>query len=206
VATLAALAEWARQAGDSGAAAGDLAWRRASGWREATAALFDPPALRGRLEQVNDVTICHGGSPQRPDRPQAVYLAAWLAGRLGWHVRPATARPERDRLQVELEAGSHVVRLTLAPADGPVVLRLTCGAGGSSEATATVELADPDRIAAAWRSGRGGAWPRSMSLPEAGPAVLLGRELEFSRAEAVYGEALPVAGELARLWQGATAP
>lgn len=58
----------------------DLGWARASGWREATAQLFDAPEATARLTSLTSVTVSYAGTKDRP----AKLFAGWLASRLGW--------------------------------------------------------------------------------------------------------------------------
>ena len=62
----------------------DTAWFAISRWRELVAQFFDPPIHHETLARIDSLTIDavspSGGSPPRV----AVWLAAWLAGQLGW--------------------------------------------------------------------------------------------------------------------------
>ncbi len=213
---LAGLAQWSRSGEGAalGTAPGDLNWRRLWAWRERLAALFDPPERRRALEDVQSVEVrlprAEAGAAAR-----AVYLVGWLAGRLGWQVRPATARKKRGGLRVELDAGTHAVRVKLAEARDGAGFAVRLEAGGEAEMlVASVESAggsSPSRAASAHtlsrieRSGRE-VWSRRDALPETSTAHLLMRELELGSRDRVYDEALTVAGDLARLWRDAKGP
>ncbi|MCZ6599953.1 MAG: glucose-6-phosphate dehydrogenase assembly protein OpcA [Acidobacteria bacterium] len=197
--TLVDLAAWSGGAGD-GAAAGDLAWRRLTHWREATAALFDPPAQRPLLTAVRGLDLRWNAAAGHPGRGQALYLAGWLAARLGWRTRPATVHATGDDLSLEMDAGTHVVKVRVQRGEeGDPSLSLAMGAHEHPPATARIgpgeapwaELSLPGQPL--WR------WPGQPGVT--GTAALLARELEFPQADPVFATALARAGELAKLWR-----
>ncbi|HUP61684.1 MAG TPA: glucose-6-phosphate dehydrogenase assembly protein OpcA [Thermoanaerobaculia bacterium] len=62
----------------------DLNWARIDEWRAATAALFDPPAMRERLGEIARVRIVHGsGDSTAGARSEAVLYLAWLIVQTG---------------------------------------------------------------------------------------------------------------------------
>lgn len=56
----------------------DLAYMRLLAWQDTTAQFFDEPDLADELPKITRVEIASGSEPE------AYYLAAWLASRLGW--------------------------------------------------------------------------------------------------------------------------
>lgn len=56
----------------------DLAYMRLLSWQDLTAQFFDERELAAELPTISRVDITAGSEPE------AYYLAAWLAGRLGW--------------------------------------------------------------------------------------------------------------------------
>lgn len=56
----------------------DLAYMRLLAWQDHIAQFFDEPDLAAELPNINRVDVTSGSEPE------AYYLAAWLAGRLGW--------------------------------------------------------------------------------------------------------------------------
>ena len=62
-------------------ALGDLAWMRLDPWRDVIAQFFDEPSMRDELLAIRRVTISAGSDSEM------LYLAGWLASRLGWTVR-----------------------------------------------------------------------------------------------------------------------
>ncbi len=57
----------------------DLAWMRLHPWQDIIAHFFDDPALREELFSIQKLRIVSGSDAE------AVYLAGWLASRLGWN-------------------------------------------------------------------------------------------------------------------------
>ncbi|WP_045234244.1 glucose-6-phosphate dehydrogenase assembly protein OpcA, partial [Deinococcus pimensis] len=94
----------------------DLGWARASGWREATAQLFDVPEAAARLRSVERVTVSYAGVKDRPAR----LFAGWLASRLGWtdlsrvtlRADAASPREPGDLCGVELAGEGLLFRLS----------------------------------------------------------------------------------------------
>jgi len=56
----------------------DLAYMRLLSWQDLTAQFFDEPDLAQELPSLTGIDITSGSDPE------AYYLAAWLASRLGW--------------------------------------------------------------------------------------------------------------------------
>jgi glucose-6-phosphate dehydrogenase assembly protein OpcA len=58
----------------------DMAWNRVASWRDAVARLFDDPSATAELSRIIRLEV--SGS----SLSEALYLAGWLASRLGWSV------------------------------------------------------------------------------------------------------------------------
>lgn len=56
----------------------DLAYMRLLSWQDMTAQFFDEPDLAAELPKLTRIEVTSGSEPE------AYYLAAWLASRLGW--------------------------------------------------------------------------------------------------------------------------
>ena len=62
----------------------DTAWSGLARWRELVAQFFDPPCHHETLNRVDSLQIeALSPDPAKPPR-MAIWLAAWLAGQLGW--------------------------------------------------------------------------------------------------------------------------
>jgi glucose-6-phosphate dehydrogenase assembly protein OpcA len=57
----------------------DLAWARLEQWRVATAGVFDPPTMRGRLRDIAQVRVTCGRSGALGDRAEPLLFVSWLA-------------------------------------------------------------------------------------------------------------------------------
>ena len=117
----------------------DLAWLRATPWRERIAATFDPPRWRASLLEITSVTISH-----HPDSTvSGALLAGWLSSRLGWEpsrleqedggiVTRARTQGRKVKLRLEVDNSMPVPGLagiTIETASG-MKLSLFRGAGG----------------------------------------------------------------------------
>ncbi len=56
----------------------DLNWARIDEWRAATAALFDPQAMRAHLPGIRNVRVISGGDAKVGDLSEAVLYVSWL--------------------------------------------------------------------------------------------------------------------------------
>src|SRR5512133_1818256 len=63
----------------------DLAWLRATPWRERLAPSFDPPDRMARLQDLEAVSI----RQRLGSGASGLLLACWLASRVGWEPRSA---------------------------------------------------------------------------------------------------------------------
>ena len=64
----------------------DLNWARLDEWRAATAALFDPPAMRERLNAIRKVKVMSGGDASFGARSEGLLYAAWLTAQTGTEI------------------------------------------------------------------------------------------------------------------------
>ena len=66
----------------------DLNWVRLEEWRQATAAIFDPPHMRGRLETIRRVRVvaAASGTGLFGESVEALLFTAWVSAQLGHHV------------------------------------------------------------------------------------------------------------------------
>lgn len=61
----------------------DLNWARIEEWRAATAAVFDPPAMRERLQRLRKIVVSSGGSQSFGDLSEALLYVAWMWAQSG---------------------------------------------------------------------------------------------------------------------------
>jgi hypothetical protein len=68
----------------------DLAWLRLRPWQDLIAAFFDDPELLAEIFTIRRFAIASGSESE------ALYLAGWLASRLGWRATGKDAFTDRD--------------------------------------------------------------------------------------------------------------
>ncbi|HEX6642088.1 MAG TPA: glucose-6-phosphate dehydrogenase assembly protein OpcA, partial [Thermoanaerobaculia bacterium] len=61
----------------------DLTWARLDEWRAATAALFDPPAMREKLRAIRSVKVSSGGDASFGANSEGLLYVAWLTAQSG---------------------------------------------------------------------------------------------------------------------------
>lgn len=71
-----------RIAAETTTAPADLNWARIEDWREATATLFDPPAMRERLHRIRNVRI-HSGGTSFGELAESLLYGSWLTAQTG---------------------------------------------------------------------------------------------------------------------------
>lgn len=132
----------------------DLAYMRLLAWQDHVAQFFDEADLAAELPTISQIEVTSGSEPE------AYYLAAWLAGRLGWeacgplifcspqgktiHVKfHKEGLPRRVRA-IELHAGSCTFGVALSP-DAEDLICLTVS-GRKNRAMRCVPLHDVDIV------------------------------------------------------------
>jgi glucose-6-phosphate dehydrogenase assembly protein OpcA len=189
----------------------DAAWFGLPRWRELVAQFFDPPCSTENLSRIESVTI-EALSPDPSRTPRvAVWLAAWLAGQLGWTPKGAPRTVLRDgggmSLVAELTAAQGLVRIELVtgalPAGASAVPRLmgvTIALKSEGQPGGIVEsfrLSRPEidspavRIDGETRSAC--RLPQLVEAPEMDAARRVAAAMESSRIDPPFEHALPVA-------------
>jgi glucose-6-phosphate dehydrogenase assembly protein OpcA len=186
----------------------DVAWFGLTRWRELIAQLFDPPCPTEALGRVESVHVVAFG-PDADRTPRiAVWLAAWLAGQLGWKPQGQPARstsPAETAIEAEFlgPLGPVAVRISTRPDQSatltePRVIGVTITMQGpegrgferfglvrpaidSTAVRIDAETADSCRL------------PRLVEAPELDPARRIAAALESSRIDPPFQNALPIA-------------
>ncbi len=176
----------------------DSAWFAVAGWRELIAQFFDGPDGPESIARIRSVAI-EATTPRAGAVPRLpVWLAAWLAGQLGWEGLRCS-RPDPGRIEAAFRAGGHEVAVTIrsvvdATTDGvalrSVALELTGGGGPSSIRLARPEGC-PDDVQVAICSDRACALPRVVHVPDLGPSRRIAAAMESSRHDPPFRRALP---------------
>ncbi len=184
----------------------DSAWFGLARWRELVAQFFDPPCNPHSLKRISALHI-EALSPDSALPPRmASWLAAWLAGQLGWKPQGKplnTANDAGSVLKASLlgPAGEIAVTITTQPLPSgvPATPRLT----GVTISTKTPEGPETFRLSRPTpdsRSVRVDArafdsccLPRIIDAPELDPARRIAAALESSRLDPPFHNALPIA-------------
>jgi glucose-6-phosphate dehydrogenase assembly protein OpcA len=186
----------------------DTAWFGLTRWRELVAQFFDPTCSFGALERIDSVHI--EALAREPDQTPriAIWLAAWLAGQLGWKPQNRPARstsPSGTELDAEFlgPRGIIAVRISTRPAHEhpclePRVMGVTITAKGSDgrgvEAFRLVRPAlDSTAVRVETEAGETCGLPRLVEAPELDRAHRVGAAMESSRTDPPFHNALPIA-------------
>lgn len=170
---------------------GDLAWVRLEPWRELVASLFDSASTRGYLDALTAVRVRAGVAPGVRGAPVAgVYLAGWLASRLGWRHAggPRYATSAGRAVDVGLEAAAEArpgaVESIRLEAPG-AVFALEAVRGSELGVHVEVEMEASCPV------------PRTHRLSRLDETALLCGEIERVGDDPVFESALALAAELA---------
>jgi len=175
--------------------ASDLNWRRLKFWRRLINQALDPATAQGAMETITEVQIEHG--------PHAVIqgwlLASWLACKFGWTVQGGrveqgkvidwqfTAEKRRILVKIRrLDEGPPAlrkVRIACTIANEPTKFLLTVD--GTSKLSIAIED-KPDMA------------PRTMLIPPATGAELIGRQLSDRGRDKMFRESMSVAQIMAQ--------
>lgn len=187
----------------------DAVWYGLAHWRELIAQLFDAPQHLATLGRIDSVRIeALSPDPTRPPR-LALWLAAWLAGQLGWKTRGEAVNGPNGRfragfdgpggpLEVEIQtrplpAGSPSatpvltgVAITARGDRGPESLRLSRPEPDSPEICTQVDSPDYCRL------------PSTVHAEPIDAARRVASALELSRFDPPFEKALPFMLEMLR--------
>lgn len=189
-------------------APGDLNWDRLTGWREATAQLFDSRDLIASLWRIGTVEIQYaapqGDAPPNP--AQALLYAAWLATRLGWEFHgaaPPGPRATPGDVTVTMRQGVRSIPIRLRPDGAPTV-----AAGGLTSILMVTNDVRPTTFSIAPSGDE--VFVDAVVAPEDGERSvrkvrftvpdelgLLDTEMELFTHDAIYDQALAMAGNMA---------
>jgi len=184
----------------------DTAWFGLTRWRELVAQFFDPGCHHDSLKRIRSVQL-EALSPDASRPPRlAIWLAAWLAGQLGWEKQ---GRPRKAGSPSE-----SVVQATFAGPDGSIAVEIKTGSlppglaasprlmeatitAQSEEELETFRLRRLDPGSPAVRieaeSSHVCYLRRMVSVPELEPAQRVAAALESSRVDPPFQRALPIA-------------
>jgi hypothetical protein len=152
----------------------DLAWLRLHPWQDMIAAFFDDPRLLNELYGITALHITSGSEAE------ALYLAGWLASRLGWTASERGAFRDRD---------GNAIAFTYERAGAIRRIRSVCLDSATSWYHAAVPDETPD-VVRVWVDGQHAREPRLYTLPHLDNASLLERAVLQHRSDEVFETAL----------------
>jgi glucose-6-phosphate dehydrogenase assembly protein OpcA len=185
----------------------DAAWFALTRWRELIAQCFDPPCPAESLGWIEHVQI-EVFSPEPLHTPRvAVWLAAWLAGQLGWqprHAPVAVASVSGRALHAAFAGPRGPVTVEILTYPSPAVL-----APDPRLISVTISLNENEGRAGMYRLSRPAPdspavrvecethdscrLPRLVEAPELDPARRIAAAIESSRVDPPFRNALPIA-------------
>lgn len=184
----------------------DAAWFGLTRWRELIAQFFDAPCHFETLNRVDSLQVeAHSPDPSVPPR-LAIWLAAWLAGQLGWkpQVRPVNlATPAgssfrsaflgpRGTLAVEVVTQPLPAKLPNAPMLSGVTITAR-GPGGAETFRLSRPTPDSPEVRIQARAPDYCLLPITVLAPELDPARRIAAALDASRFDLPFENARPIA-------------
>ncbi len=182
----------------------DSAWFGLARWRELVAQFFDPPCNPESLKRIDAIHVeALSPNPASPPR-MAIWLAAWLAGQLGWKPRGQPLITARDSESVFVaNFGGPAGNITLnivtrpVPAGLPATPRLamivitTRTPQGAEVFRLSRPVPDSPAVRVETEALDSCFVPRVIDAPELDPARRIAAALESSRLDPPFQKALP---------------
>jgi glucose-6-phosphate dehydrogenase assembly protein OpcA len=173
----------------------DLSWFGATRWRELTAQFFDPAGSESYLSRIRTVSITAEATQSGAIPRVSAWLAAWLAGQLGWVPKKHTqTAPSRNVATFSSRSGDVTVTFTTELDSDAVPARLS---------TVTMSASEDDGESIAFRLVRLGdqvvvevdghdhpRLPRMVQAPEFTQPDRVSAALESARDDPPYRNAL----------------
>jgi glucose-6-phosphate dehydrogenase assembly protein OpcA len=171
----------------------DLVWFGITPWRELVAQFFDAPGAEAALEHLSAVSI-EAAAAEGAGTPRiAHWLAAWLAGRLGWKHQSREGPAGAVRAAV-FDGPSGPVRVDFRVRNDPEA-KLPHLSGVTLEAgsfgTYLVAREDPTQVRIEARGPSHDPLPHLIRVTEWDATRRLAAALESARDDPPYREALP---------------
>lgn len=177
----------------------DLGWYRTAGLRELLASLFDgcrPDAVQA----IHRVDIDAGGTAA--GRVEGLWLAAFLAGQLGW--KPSAAEPV-----MEADHGRNETSFQFSSGERCVDVRIAAGANGGPGLRQVLIAGEDDRFDLERRADGENEYritvysrnicqtPRSVQVPPVRTSQALAAALAGRRVDAAFSRVWPIAAWMA---------
>ncbi|HEV2493836.1 MAG TPA: glucose-6-phosphate dehydrogenase assembly protein OpcA [Terriglobia bacterium] len=183
----------------------DLNWLRITPWRDLVAQCFDSAEPRSALPRLREVRIeCE--ADRGIHSAQALLLAGWLAGRLGWRFAPDTVSGSRDLsgtlLTCRFESASGSVSVSLAgraksERNGTGLVSLILVGGEPGGTFSFLRDRDKNSMRASTELPGRARIERYARVPIPDEVSLLNEDLKVGRRDRLYEEALRVVAQMA---------
>lgn len=152
----------------------DLAWLRLRPWQDMIAQFFDDPNLVAELFEVRALRIESGSDAE------ALYLAAWLASRLGWTASGPNRFRDRNGREIAYEGrrigeARRVREVTLETEHASYHGRVH---------------ADDEKTVEVWSDGPNAREPRVVALPALETTALVERAILATEIDPLYASVL----------------
>lgn len=177
------------------AAVRELGWYRTAQWREVLAGMFDgsPREIWGRIEALE---VAAGGD-RVEDRIDAIWVAAFVAGQLGWQAVKALGTGEHA-----FRADDREVRVRLTLGGKRLGLQAVVFGGGGTRYEVRADDEAPGEFRVLIHDERVCHLPRCIELPQPSRAQSLAAAMTGRVVDAAFMRAAPLAERLAREWCG----
>ncbi|HEV3164573.1 MAG TPA: glucose-6-phosphate dehydrogenase assembly protein OpcA [Isosphaeraceae bacterium] len=176
----------------------DIAWFGISRWRELVAQFFDSAQCTDKLKQIASVAI-KAEAPDAAQPPRAgAWLAAWLAGQLGWKAKARQA--STGRVEATFEGPGGPVAVTIETEVNRAIpfaringVTLTTRGGPNDESTFELERphGDAPEVRIDVSSSNTCALPRQVHAPTFDAPRRMAAALESAREDPPFRRALP---------------
>jgi glucose-6-phosphate dehydrogenase assembly protein OpcA len=180
----------------------DLNWARLTAWRALLAGFYDIADYRPLLNRLKQVTIRYGPSATDADAipTRALLLGGWLASRLGWKLKPGSAKRATGSACFEFsdDNGSFAVEFahTRREVEPGHLALVTIESEADESVSFTVRRsADGQRIETSVTRGDDKGAQRVLGYEGLSESQLVGKELEILGHDRVYEKSVLAAGE-----------
>lgn len=188
----------------------DLNWARLTFWRELLADFYDVGAYRPLLDAIDSVRVDYV-APELAETavaPQALFIAGWLASRLGWEL--AVEQPNKagdDQISFTFTRGGsgdpikvELTRVERGARSPGKLVQVELRSSKAKAASFSVARSDDNlNLLAEARLGKDTHRGRVLPVRNRSTAQLLCREMEILCNDQMYQEALAVAAEMLKL-------
>ncbi len=182
----------------------DLNWTRLLTWRSVVAGFYDVPDYRSALTGLDEIDISYHATTETALAPRALYLASWLASRLGWLLNRDRTMIDGDGAKFSFSHRGREIVIVLRAVKGASErvghldqVSLKCGLSKEPPSIFSVtKTADGKRLAATVILDGARRPERVLGYDQWTESSLLGVELEGTARDRVFEQAALLANEM----------